>query len=301
MDREEQIWRALHQAPLLLPSTPSCTLEPLQEGVYHLYGGVLDLFVKWIADDDPYGVHELQVNQWLLGQTHITTPRLLFTSRQGAATVACWEWLDGSDLRTTHRQALSSAFSALGHFHRAQRYAGPLYSPSTQQTYHTIPALLAAELDFLGGFYSGKCKAVLMTKCQEMCSTLAAGYPTLVHGDMHPGNLRLTKRGLFFVDWGYARHTLNFFDLDYIQSTHLPGTEASPWWVITPEEANTILPAYFAACGLGHLPEQRVQLAVMAWNELRCYYNGSRHGQADEEASLQKLEHLYQAYRQSSC
>lgn len=106
MDREEQIWSALHQAPLPLLSPPSGTLEQLQEGVYHLRGGALDLFVKWIADNDPYGVHELQVNQWLLGQNHIATPRLLFTSRQGAATVACWEWLDGSDLRTTHRAAL---------------------------------------------------------------------------------------------------------------------------------------------------------------------------------------------------
>ncbi len=109
-----------------------------------------------------------------------------------------------------------------------------------------------AELDFLTGWYTVE-RDTVKAKCREMWRTLAAGYPTLIHGDLHPGNLRLTTRGLFFVDWGYARQTLNFFDLDYVRLLPMPGETEQPWWLITPDEATAVLPAYFAACGLAHL------------------------------------------------
>lgn len=299
MTIEAQILAAL--ASCALPSPVTATdLVLLQERVYQLRSGPEHFFIKWIADDDPKGLHELAINQVLVDQHQLATPRLLFTARCATGTVAGWEWLTGDDLRHQHRDWLPTAFAMLGRFHQAHRYDGPLVSPTTEQRFGTIRQLLDAELDFLGGWYIVE-QDTIKARCREMWRTLEAGYPTLIHGDLHPGNLRLTAQGLFFVDWSYARQTLNFFDLDYVQSIRLPGETEQPWWLIPPTAA-AVLPAYFAACGLAHLAPEPVHLAVMAWNELRNHYHGcqrydAQQRQQAEVASREKVDYLYHAYR----
>jgi thiamine kinase-like enzyme len=94
---------------------------------------------------------------------------------------------------------------------------------------------------------------------------------------MHPGNLILTERGVFLVDWGYATYSLNLFDLDYIQSRPLEPKGQPPWWVISPQEAREVLPAYFEACGLSHADIKRTHGAIMLWRQLANFYNALRH------------------------
>lgn len=188
--------------------------------------------------------------------------------------MAGWEWLDGNDLRYQNRDLLPQAFEQLGNFHLEQRHTGQVYSLVTHQPYATIKDLLEGELTFLTAFHD---KSVRKEVARAF-SLLEAGFTTYIHGDMHPGNLRITEQGLKFVDWGYCISSLSLFDLGYIHTVNFEDrADKAPWWCITPEEAQLVLPAYYAACGLGGHNYNQIHWAVMLWRELWAYYNSIQH------------------------
>jgi len=271
----------------ILRNAPDLDLpEPLeftsiQENAYCLHTSRGDFFLKWFAHNDPIGQNELAVNQKILPGSPIAAPRLLFVQAAPGGKLAAWPWLKGSDLRSGQRGLLVQAFTQLGRFHAARRHIGAVYSPVTHHAYTSVPDLLSADLQVL---CSGFSEAV-WAACRQHFTRLEAGYPTVIHGDMHPGNIYQTADGLWFTDWGYALSSLNLFDLDYIECCEpvQPGTRS--WWSITPQEAESILPAYFDACGMGGVDHHRLQRAVMVYNELRSHANARKH--RDEAARIE--------------
>ncbi len=246
-------------------------------------------FLKWIDQADEIGLREVRVNQAVLPHYPGFAPRLLFIAPHAQGCVAAWEWLEGQDLRAgaARKQHLPQAFERLGSFHAVQQAQPFVESPTNGASYASIPSLLEGEIALLGTSYPIPNLAHLLHPLQQ-------GYATFTHGDMHPGNLRLTPSGVQLIDWGYARPGLNLFDLDYIQSVGLPDDDADEWWKIGPAEAPNVLAAYSRSSGLEVTPA--LHQAVMLWAELRSHLNAMQAG--DEAATarshqrLQALLHL---------
>jgi len=127
----------------------------------------------------------------------------------------------------------------------------------------------------------------IRVRCGEIISRLAAGYPTLIHGDVHPGNFLLSDRQIYLVDWSYACNSLNLLDLDYIHSLTIQVGNL-PWTIIQPTEAAMVLPAYFRAAGLGHLDPFLTHQAVMVWNLLRNHENFVQNGYRAEAVNVRE-------------
>ncbi len=269
------------------PLSGPLKLTHLQANAYELRHGSGALFVKVIPHGDPIGMNEIVVNQTLLTRDDLPVPRLILTTGVGDATLACWEWLEGGDLRTGSRHLLPEAFALLGRFHLARRHTGPVFSPTTHTAHGSIRELLDAERAVLCDGWNPDVKSA----CDPLFAMLEIGYPTLIHGDMHPGNLRLTERGLQFVDWGYARHSLNLFDLDYVRSVDL-GDEGPSWWTIQPAEAPAVLSAYARTCGLPFAGVLQAHHAVMLWGELCGHYNAMRKGDRKGAAQARQKVNL---------
>ena len=271
---------------------PSYGLEPLQENAYALYSATACLFLKWIAADDPYGQNEIRINRQLASMADFPGPRLLFSVPSGQATLAGWEWAAGSDLRQHGREALPQAFAELGRFHSRQRNAGPVYAPNAHHFYATVPAMLDAELATL----TVGLERAVVARCTEAFQLLAAGYVTCIHGDLHPGNIRVAAARIQFVDWGYAANSLNLFDLGYVQRHEGQGVDANAWWQIKPSEADAVLAAYFAASGMPPVDWQPLHWAVEVWSALYGYHNARVRqnvvGVTDSIARLHALESI---------
>ncbi|MEZ0396619.1 MAG: phosphotransferase [Anaerolineales bacterium] len=279
----------LRQALRRLPALKGdWTFEHLGQNAYCLQQGGRRFFAKWIADDDERGRNELEIYRTVLRRADLPTPALLHVLPAGPGRLALWEWLDGEDLRQEGRQLLPQAFRLLGHFHAAQRHTGPLSSPVTAQVYASVADLLQGEAATLAALLPPSFRQ----PCADFLMRLTCGYPTLIHGDMHPGNLRRVAEGLYFVDWGYARRSLNLFDLDYIRSLDL-GDQITEWWHIRPEEAVHILPAYFEAAGLSACDCWAIHRGVMLWSALWAHFNLARaHDLAAQKTCRQRITRI---------
>jgi len=145
--------------------------------------------------------------------------------------------------------------------------------------------MLDAELAAL----TGGLEQAMTARCARAFRLLEAGYVTTIHGDFHPGNIRVGGDRIRFVDWGYATTSLNLFDLSYVQRGCEPDPEA--WWQIGANEADAVLDAYFAECGMGDLDWQPLQWAVEVWSTLYAYHNASE--RQNEEGMANSLEALH--------
>jgi hypothetical protein len=127
-------------------------LEQVNERVYHLHNDRGSFFLKWIPNDDANGINEIWINQEILAKANIPAPQLIFVSETEKATLACWEYLDGLDLRYYHRELLPNAFSRLGEFHAAQRHNKYVNSPTTQQVLPRLMKCWLRKLSFSAHF-----------------------------------------------------------------------------------------------------------------------------------------------------
>jgi thiamine kinase-like enzyme len=268
MNIKDKIIQALKQKRPEFANIDAQYLEHVQEHAYRLHTAP-SYFVKWIPNDDRLGQNEILVNQTILQKSTISTPRLEFTIKLEEGWIACWEWLDGTDLRYQHRDYLPQAFSQVGCFHAQLRHQQTVYSLITHQRFDTIKELLKDELKFLCAYHDDS----VVLQAKTAFSLLELGYPTYIHGDLHPGNIRLAGKSLRFVDWGYCISSLNLFDLGYVETIHFGGAEENEWWNIPPNEAKTVLPAYFEASGMNRNNIDQIQQAVMLWSKLWSYHN----------------------------
>ena len=252
-------------------------LDPIQKNVYRLTAGSSAYLLKWIDDDDERGLHEIDANRNFLTERDIAAPLLIMTRRVDGGTVACWEWLDGSSLRDRHRSLLPTAFSEIARFHARRRHDGPVVSPTLRQTLPSVAALVDAEIEHLLPVVERSQRRV----CAACLMRLVQGYATVIHGDVHPGNIVLTERGLHFVDWSHAVASLSFFDLEYVESVPLDPPMQSGAYMPPPESAG-ILKAYADHCGIPDLDITGVHLAVMLWRDLHYYVSSRQQAHRDE-------------------
>ena len=138
--------------------------------------------------------------------------------------VAVFDWISGTTLRQTRRRELPLFFTRLAHWHSSNKGVLPMYSRYTGEEHVSLDDLLTAELlihlDFL-------CLADLGKACRDMLWPLATGFPTYIHGDVHPGNVVRQPGGEYIlVDPEYLHVGCNYFDLDYVD-----------WWSVEADPA----------------------------------------------------------------
>jgi hypothetical protein len=268
------------------------TVREVQENVFQVRAGRHVSLVKWIANENLRGLNELRIGRLFVRFAIVPAPRLIYEIKIDHGVIAGWEWIDGHDLREQGRENLIEAFTRLGEFHLALRNTGEMTSPPNGRKFATVKEMLTAEAFRLCAPF----ETVIKERCTEIMCQLEVGYPTLTHGDVHPGNIIATEKQIWFVDWSYACNSLNLFDLDYIQSYKLPASGPA-WSQITPQEAVLVLPAYFQAAGLGDVNYFQTHHAVMVWNLLRTYDNSVKNGYRAElggiRGQLQELLNIF--------
>lgn len=270
---------------------PDCRLTEIQDNVFLLSNGDRSYHVKWISNDDKLGFNEIRMNTEVLYGSSAPAPRLVCAVATDGGHVAAWESLPGSDLREHNRAALPDAFAELGRFHRAHRSRGPVHSNLTDRDYPAIPELLRDELDFCSTLLPGA--RTVKHRAAELLAPLGSGFPTVVHGDFHPGNIIVNADGIFFLDWAYAHHGVNLLDLDYVESTRLGGARGElQWWTIGPDEAGPVLSRYFEAAEMKGLDGSRVHRAVMLHAQLRSHTNARNRG--NDEGAAVALSNIHQ-------
>jgi hypothetical protein len=246
----------------------SWQLLHIQEFAYHFQADTKSLFIKWIPGSDLYGLNEIKINQTWLPDADLCTPQLRIAIPMESGYVAGWEWIDGEDLRSQHRELLPQAFSKIGRYHLTHRNQDPVTSPVSKHTYPSIPEMLSSELVLLCADFPDPIPQA------QLVDLLSIGYTTHIHGDLHPGNIHIAGENLFFTDWGYAINSLNLLELEYVQSVKFdPASEPGEWWMIGPDEASAVLWAYFDACGLDNCDVALTHWAVMVRAQLRSHFN----------------------------
>ncbi len=253
------------------------SMQVVQKDIIRLNVGEQSYLVKWISAGDATGQNELRIGRLFLKQALLPVPRLMFEKPVEGGVIAGWEWAEGRDLRLYDRERLPEVFAWLGQLHRAMRNQGAVVAPLSSRQYPSAGELVEAEARRLSALIDPP----MRTAAIDLLLRLEAGYATLIHGDMHPGNVIVSDDRVWFVDWGYACNSLNLFDLDYIHSVPLPESQHF-WAIIHPDEAGPVLAAYFDAAGLPCIDALPVHRAVMAWNMLRSLENSLENGYASE-------------------
>lgn len=278
-----QVYEELRLHPPDGLGTGEVGVREIQANVFQVKSGGHLFLVKWIAANNQNGQNELRIGRLFARFPVVPAPRLVFETLTRDGTLGGWEWIDGHDLREQGREFLLDAFTRLGELHRMLRNDGEVQVPPRGERYPCLAELLAGEAYRLTAPFDSKTRS----RCTEILGRLQVGYPTLIHGDMHPGNVLTNDRRVWLVDWSFACNSLNLFDLDYIYSTALPPSGPA-WSQITPMEAVLALPAYFQAAGLDHIHYFETHHAVMVWNVLRSYENGVINGYRAELAGIRE-------------
>ncbi len=91
-------------------------VEQVGERAFHAWNSEGSHFVKWIKADDRRGRNEVEVNRTILPGAPISAPRLVRVLPYGEDSLVFWEWVEGEDLRSAHREKLPQAFRRLGRF-----------------------------------------------------------------------------------------------------------------------------------------------------------------------------------------
>lgn len=96
------------------------------------------------------------------------------------------------------------------------RLSGQLSAETWREAPHVADAKLAPMLRFAERFLASPLGATpgLRHAASVLDGWDPAGLPgeTLVHGDIHPGNLHVSSGGVRLLDWGFACHAPRWFD-----------------------------------------------------------------------------------------
>ena len=202
--------------------------------------------------------------------------------------VAVFDWLLGETAREAGLHRLPRFFETLAAWHRDNRCDLPVYSPYTGEEYSDIARFLDGETSYhlriLG-------RPALQGRCCELLRPIAAGFVTLLHGDVHPGNILYTADGTFrLLDPESVHMGCNFLDLDYIDWLALEPSP-TPWWVIR-EYAHQCAAAYFGALAIAETNIRPVMTAVALLTALQSHTNGQRYAPETMEAVKLRVEQI---------
>ena len=119
---DSDVLKTLRQADLPFQLGQDCRLEQIRARCFRLRDERGSYFMKLLDEGDPRDANELYVCRNLLGEGPCPAPRLVFAVNAGSRIIACWEWLEGHDLRRRNRHRLPHAFEVIGRFHLAKRH-----------------------------------------------------------------------------------------------------------------------------------------------------------------------------------
>ena len=260
-------------------------IHPIQRNSFHIQHMYRPTFLRWIPYDDDKGNSEIQKYNEILDANDIFIPEFIGSITAPGGVLGLWEWLRGTDLREANRHKIPHAFAMLGKYHKKKRKRSSLESDITREEYKSIPDLLDAEVEYLWTFSDDSMK----NDCRRLLAVLENGFPTLNHGDVHPGNMVFSEGEIYFVDWGYSHFGLNFSDLSYLWDNNIYSDCPDGWWMIQGDEAENSIAAYLESIGLSKLPAREIMLAVMLRNQLYSYSNAIANGLEEEAIECENL------------
>jgi len=209
--------------------------------------------ISTVSAQEHWGIHGAHREAHRLG-TLVQPVRWILQIDQGG--IAILDWVDGVSLKEANREMLPRLFSALRDWHESNRDLGSIFSPYTKDSYSCIAEFVEAETEI-------HCRNAGLTEIQsraiDRLQGLDYGFVTLLHGDVHPGNILVNEDRLTLLDPEHVHCNVNLLDLDYVDLWESPTAEA-PWWSIA-KYASACVDEYFKGCGL---PADQIQAAMQS-------------------------------------
>ena len=214
--------------------------------------------------------------------------RLLSTATCAGDTVAVFEWLHGDTARTAGHHLLPRFFESLARWHRQNRCGGQVYSPYTGEEYPDLAAFVDGEardhFRVLG-------RPDMEDRCLSTLRPIAAGFTTVLHGDVHPGNILHAEDGTFrLLDPEYVHVGANFLDLDYIDWLALEPSPV-PWWVIG-DYGCASAGAYLRTLGIADTDADPIMRAAVLLTALRSHTNAQKYSPDKMEEMRHRIERI---------
>ncbi|WP_214106320.1 phosphotransferase [Acrocarpospora catenulata] len=251
----------------------------------HVEGGG-QVFLKAVADDNPAApLYQREMWAGAVLPEAVPAPRMTWSARTGGWLVMLFEYIDGrgADL-SPGSPDLPLVLGTVAGMHRILTPC-PAAAPFVADN---VTALLRKGAHMLG-------PRADMVPDQAMYERALDGFDiedlageTLLHYDLHPGNLRMTDRGVYVIDWSFASRGAAWVDgvmlaPRLIEAGHTPEQAEGilsllPGWQDAPARAVTALAAlwtlfriYKAEFGPAEAREHRARAATAgrAWVEYR--------------------------------
>jgi hypothetical protein len=206
--------------------------------------------------------------------------------------IAVFDWVTGATLRDAAGHELPSFFSHLAKWHQGNAGLGPVHSRFTQCDYGTLVDFLTDELDY----HLRHIKLNFRNEAiYSLIKPLSLGFPTYIHGDVHPGNIVQCENGHFvLLDPEYLHVGCNYLDLDYVDWYGVE-VDPPPWWVIK-EQAKESAASYFNALGVASELIPAIMKAVCLLTALRSHTNAIQFDTGDSAQELDKIKSVITGY-----
>ena len=182
--------------------------------------------------------------------------------------IALLDWIDGRSLKSESRSMLPAFFTDLRSWHESNRGAGAIYSPHASLEYESVLDFIESEVTH---HLNNAGAPGLREVCIRQLSGLRRGFTTVLHGDVHPGNIVVERDRFVLLDPEYVHRGVNLLDLDYIEY-FATGTATKPWWAIT-RWARECVGAYFSGDSFGPVEIGKTMHSVQLLSSLRSITN----------------------------
>jgi hypothetical protein len=248
--------------------SPRARVERVGSRSYRVGQDDLHFLAKVIEAEDETAIHALSLAEADSHRTESLLQKVLAIRSFETHVIALLEWIDGVTVKQGSREDLPRFFAKLGAWHRGNQTDEPVASPYTGRRYDDIGAYLAE---------TAACQLERMDltsqidTCRSYLSPLTNGFKTLVHGDVHPGNILQAGNRYVLLDPELVHIDICFLDLDYLNPDPT-NIESREWWWIG-DEAVECVRAYLRSTGIPNQRAFAVVRAVHILTLMRSYTN----------------------------